>query len=83
MRLMCQGRFEFEPIEHSHGIRMVEYFAKEFEALRELERSGLVAFEAGAIQVTAAGWFLVRAVAMVFDHHLQVAKERRGFSRVV
>ena len=36
-----------------------------------------------AIQVTAAGWFLVRAIAMVFDHHLQVAKERRGFSRVV
>jgi len=43
----------------------------------------LVAFEAGVIQVTAAGWFLVRAIAMVFDHHLQVAKGRRGFSRVV
>jgi hypothetical protein len=30
-----------------------------------------------------AGWFLVRAIAMVFDRHLQFAKERHGFSRVV
>jgi oxygen-independent coproporphyrinogen-3 oxidase len=83
MRMMCQGRCEFEPIERSHGIRMADYFAGEFEALRELERSGLVAVEAGAVQVTAAGWFLVRAIAMVFDRHLQAAKERHGFSRVV
>jgi len=48
-----------------------------------LKRCGLVAFEAGATQVTAADWFLVRAIAMVFDRHLQAAKERHGFSGVV
>jgi oxygen-independent coproporphyrinogen III oxidase len=83
MALMCQGRLEFAPIEQAHGIRMGEYFAKEFEAVRGLEQSGLVAIEEGAVQVTAAGWFLVRAIAMVFDHHLQTAKERTRFSRVV
>jgi oxygen-independent coproporphyrinogen-3 oxidase len=35
------------------------------------------------VQVTAAGWVLVRAVAMVFDRHLQQARERGRFSRVV
>ena len=83
MALMCQGRLEFAPIEQAHGIRMGEYFAKEFEAVRGFEQSGLVAIEEGAVQVTAAGWFLVRAIAMVFDHHLQTAKERTRFSRVV
>ena len=83
MRLMCQGRCEFEPVERSHGVRMADYFANEFEALRELEQSRLVAFENDAIQVTASGWFLVRAIAMVFDRHLPAARERHGFSRVV
>ena len=83
MQLMCQGRLEFEAIERAHGLHMSEYFAKEFEALRALEQANLVAIEDGAVQVTAAGWYLVRAIAMVFDRHLQLAKERHGFSRVV
>ena len=62
---------------------MSEYFEKEFEALRALDEANLVAIEDGAVQVTAAGWYLVRAIAMVFDRHLQLAKERHGFSRVV
>ena len=45
--------------------------------------SGLVALEAGAIQVTASGWFLVRAIAMVFDRHLRQGRDERRFSRVV
>jgi len=83
MQLMCQGRLEFESIERSHGVRMADYFAREFAALRELEQAGLVVFEQRAVQVTAAGWFLVRAIAMVFDQHLRFAKERTRFSRVV
>ena len=45
--------------------------------------SGLVELQEGAIQVTQAGWFLVRAIAMVFDRHLQQSKEQRRFSRVI
>ena len=73
MALMCQGRLEFEPIERAHGVRFADHFARELEALGPMARSGLVELEEGAIQVTAAGWFLVRAIAMVFDHHLQAA----------
>ena len=87
MALMCQGRVVFDPIERTHGIRMGEYFARELETLRGLADSGLVSFEEGAIQVTAAGWFLVRAIAMVFDQHLHTARllsqEKTRFSRVI
>ena len=84
MALMCQGRLEFAPIERAHGVRVRSCFANELESMRAMAESGLVTLEQDALQVTAAGWFLVRAIAMVFDRHLQSAKERpQRFSRVV
>jgi len=83
MALMCQGRVEFEPVEAAHGVPFRDYFAAELQTLRGMAASGLVTVEEGAVQVTASGWFLVRAIAMVFDHHLQTAKERHRFSKVL
>ncbi|HEU5296856.1 MAG TPA: oxygen-independent coproporphyrinogen III oxidase [Burkholderiaceae bacterium] len=83
MALMCQGHLDFEAIERAHGIRMDEYFATELSTLHSMADSGLIEIEPRAVRVTVAGWYLVRAVAMVFDHHLQTARERHRFSRVV
>ncbi len=83
MALMCQGRVEFEPIERAHGVRVAEYLEAELRALHEMAASGLVTLEQGAVQVTASGWFLVRAVAMAFDKHLQLARDRHRFSKVM
>ena len=83
MALMCQGRLDFESIERAHGIRMREYFARELGAMQALAESGLVDLEAAAVQVTSTGWFLVRAIAMVFDHHLHQVMQRNRFSRIV
>ena len=83
MALMCQGRVEFEAIERAHAIRMHDYFAAELERLTALALGGLVMLEPGAIQVTEAGWYLVRAVAMVFDRHLRADPARERFSRIV
>jgi len=83
MALMCQGRLDFAPIERSHGIRMTETFAQELASLRKMADAGLVELHDGCVQVTAAGWFLVRAIAMTFDRHLQAAQERNRFSRVI
>jgi len=83
MALMCQGRVEFESIELSHLITMREYFKGELEQLSPLVDAGLVEIEPGAIQVTPAGWYVVRAVAMVFDRHLQTDKLRERFSRII
>ncbi|WP_205833135.1 oxygen-independent coproporphyrinogen III oxidase [Azohydromonas caseinilytica] len=83
MALMCQGRLEFGAIERAHGIRVDDYFAAELASMQALSQSGLVEIGEGHVQVTPSGWFLVRAIAMVFDRHLRAAKERSRFSRVV
>jgi oxygen-independent coproporphyrinogen-3 oxidase len=83
MALMCQGRLDFAAIERCHGIGVEQAFATELASLRGLALAGLVEIDAHGISVTEAGWFLVRAIAMVFDRHLQAAQERRRYSRVV
>jgi oxygen-independent coproporphyrinogen III oxidase len=83
MALMCQGRVEFESIELAHLVRFREAFAHELEQLKPLVEMGLVEVGEREIQVTATGWFFVRAVAMVFDRHLQADRTRERFSRII
>ncbi len=83
MAIMCQGHLDFEHVERAHGIRFADYFENELRALDALVESGLVVRTPSHVDVTVAGWFLVRAIAMVFDRHLQAAKERHRFSKVV
>ncbi|OYV01607.1 MAG: oxygen-independent coproporphyrinogen III oxidase [Burkholderiales bacterium PBB5] len=83
MALMCQGRVEFESIELAHLIRMRDYFKTELDDLRELQDMGLVTLTPDALQVTATGWYFVRAVAMVFDRHLRADQVRERFSRII
>ena len=44
---------------------------------------GLVEVDAAGIQVTAMGWYFVRAIAMVFDRHLQADVNRNRFSKIL
>ncbi|MED5622420.1 oxygen-independent coproporphyrinogen III oxidase [Ideonella sp. BN130291] len=83
MALMCQGRLEFESIESAHLVSMDSHFRSELERLRPLADAGLVVLEPRAVQVTPAGWYFVRAVAMVFDRYLQDDTTRARFSRII
>jgi oxygen-independent coproporphyrinogen-3 oxidase len=83
MALMCQGQVIFESIEQAWLLDFRSYFAAEIEGLRELADSGLVQLDESGIEVTAQGWFFVRAVAMVFDRHLQADRHRARFSRII
>ncbi len=83
MALMCQGRVDDESIELAHLVHMREVFVPEFERLKPLVDAGLVDVTDDAIQVTAKGWYFVRAIAMVFDRHLQADKVRERFSRII
>jgi oxygen-independent coproporphyrinogen-3 oxidase len=55
---------------------MRDYFAAELKQLQPMADAGLVEIEPAAIQVTAPGWYLVRAVAMVFDRYLREDRRR-------
>jgi len=83
MALMCQGRLEFESIELAHLVKVPEYFRNELEQLQPFVDMGLVLREPGAIQVTPKGWYFVRAIAMLFDRHLQTDRVRERFSRII
>ena len=83
MSLMCQGELQFESFELGHLIDYKRYFERERAALQGMAEQGLVTIDPGGVQVTEAGWFLVRAIAMVFDKHLQVDRDRAKFSRII
>jgi oxygen-independent coproporphyrinogen-3 oxidase len=84
MALMCQGRLQFESIEQAWLIPdFRRHFTAELEQLQALASQGMVTLDADGIEVTARGWFFVRAVAMVFDRYLQADRQRARFSRIL
>jgi oxygen-independent coproporphyrinogen-3 oxidase len=83
MALMCQGEVQFEAVELAYLIDFKTYFSKELDALAELRDQGMVTFDDTVITVTEQGWFFVRAVAMVFDRHLQTDRTRARFSKII
>ncbi len=83
MALMCQGQVMFESIEAAWLIDFKRYFAQELAQMAQLAEHGLVRMDDTGIEVTESGWYLVRAVAMVFDRYLQADRNRAKFSRII
>ncbi len=83
MAIMCQGELQYESIEIGHLIDFKTYFARELDSFHEFEQQGLVTLSDSGLKVTATGWYLVRAIAMVFDKNLQVDQDRARFSKII
>jgi oxygen-independent coproporphyrinogen-3 oxidase len=83
MAIMCQGAVHFESIALAYLVDFQRYFATELEALKPLAEQGMVKVDAESIEVTDTGWFFVRAVAMVFDRHLQANLHLNRFSKIL
>jgi oxygen-independent coproporphyrinogen-3 oxidase len=83
MAIMCQGQVVYADIEAAHGVDIRKAFAAELEQLDALAAQGLVSMASDAFRVTPAGWYVVRAVAMLFDKYLQADRNRSRFSRIV
>jgi oxygen-independent coproporphyrinogen III oxidase len=83
MSIMCQGTVHFESIEQAHLIDFSAYFQPEMLALQAMADDGLVDLNADGFEVTEAGWYVVRAVAMVFDRYLQADRQRQQYSRII
>jgi len=83
MAIMCQGAVHFESISLAYLVDFRHHFASELEALSPLADQGLVVLGDDSIEVTETGWFFVRAVAMVFDRHLQVNRNLNRFSKIL
>jgi oxygen-independent coproporphyrinogen III oxidase len=83
MALMCQGRVDIESIELAYLVDFRQYFDQELDQLEPLVEKGLVVMEPDGVRVSPLGWYFVRAVAMVFDRHLQADKAVERFSRII
>ncbi|MDB5912376.1 MAG: oxygen-independent coproporphyrinogen oxidase [Ramlibacter sp.] len=83
MGLMCQRQMLFEAVDEAWLIDCRDYFAAELEQLQEYEELGLVILDGNGVQVTATGWYVVRAIAMVFDRYFQAHSNRATFSRII
>jgi oxygen-independent coproporphyrinogen-3 oxidase len=83
MAVMCQGQVLYESVDLAHLIDFKTYFAKELEAMQQLQEQGMVVLDDQSIQVTSQGWYFIRAVAMVFDRYLQTDRTRAKFSKII
>ncbi len=82
MALMCHGRVAYADIDARHHVHMRDAFAPELARLRILAHDGTVVVDDDGVSVTPAGWYVVRAIAMVFDGYLQDAASRSRFSKI-
>jgi oxygen-independent coproporphyrinogen III oxidase len=86
MALMCQGWASYSTINQAHQIDFKDYFSQEIQQLQPLQDDGLVQVNFDGIRVTHLGWYAVRAIAMVFDKHLQQAVQGEAvmnYSKVI
>jgi len=82
-QIMCLGYIDIPLIETQFGVVFGEHFAAEISRLQGMESDGLVALSPERVELTAAGRFLMRNVAMVFDEYLAARNQGRPLSRVV
>ena len=83
MALMCQGRVDFDIINATHLIDFEHYFQDELQKIHVMQSQGIVSLDDKKIEVTDLGWFVVRAIAMVFDRYLQSDQQRMRFSKIL
>ena len=84
LAIMCQGRVAYADFEATHRIDFRTHFADELARLQDLAADGVLTLRDDGFDVTADGWYVVRAVAMVFDAHLRrTDTDRARFSRIV
>ena len=83
MAIMCRGRVDLDALESAHGVTdLRSRFAGEWARLGTFADDGLLVFDAKGFELTPPGWFVVRAVAMVFDGWLGRADGTR-YSRIL
>ncbi len=82
MKLFCDLKLDTAAFGRAHRLDFETAFAAELEALRPLERDGLVVRDGGVLRISENGQLLLRNVAAVFDAHLARPAEWRHSTAV-
>ena len=81
--LMCRFALDFQLYESMFGIPFAQYFKAELADLQQLAQLGLITMRGNGLKVTPKGRFLIRNIAMVFDHHLRHKETTAKYSQTV
>lgn len=68
--ILCQHSLGYAEIEHKHNIVFYEYFEREMEALKDLNRDGILDISHDRMTVTPLGKIFITHVCKVFDYYL-------------
>jgi oxygen-independent coproporphyrinogen-3 oxidase len=82
MELMCNFRLDKRVIEAKYHIDFDDCFFFEEQALKALEKDGLLQQFSDRIEVTPGGRLLIRNIAYTFDAYSR-AREHQGFSKAI
>ncbi len=82
MTIMCGMGLNFSDIENHHQVNFKDYFQEELPQLTDFFADNLLKETDFGFEVTAAGRFLVRNIARVFDRRLNNSS-RNTFSKVI
>ncbi|MFU8617155.1 oxygen-independent coproporphyrinogen III oxidase [Neisseria sp. LACPHL-SPEC-2024-00856] len=81
--LMCRFALDYRVYEDISGTPFDRYFKDELADLEKLADLGLVSLNKQGLTVTPKGRFLIRNIAMVFDHHLRHKETKAKYSQTV
>ncbi len=76
MELMCHLQVDYDRFRVEHQVDVPIYFKSELESLEQMCEDGLVELHSRRLQVTNAGRYLLRNVALHFDAYLQSGKNQ-------
>jgi len=82
MQIMSNFQLDKAEIEAKYYIDFDTYFAPELQALKPLEKDGLVELLNNRIEITSVGRLLVRNIAVIFDTYTKPRTENL-FSRAI
>lgn len=82
MRLMCDQSLDYRDLSNHFGIDFEQYFGPELDSLDDLAADGLIRQTRFGLEVTQAGRFFIRNIAMRFDAYLPKQTEFR-FSKTI
>lgn len=71
MSIMCRDTLYFTEFENRYEIEFAEYFRAELKKLEPLEHDTLLVRHPDRLEITPRGRVVLRAIAMVFDSHLE------------
>ena len=64
-------------------LKHIRHDLQDMQAYAVQDAVGMVKLDAHVIEVTANGWYVVRAIAMVFDKYAQADGQRAHFSKIL